>query len=273
MQSLHGLVFWCSCIQIYTHAQLREKAILETGETPSWSLVERQHPIQKPLLNPTQSFQPTAVCLTPPKSWSTVHHKISASRGHSLLQVCALIQCIHVITSRTTLHNYVQDISPIIYLIIGLFTPYQLTPTSQDTHIKIRGCSRHESSLNEVNARCVGLMWSIFLIGRIYLNGLWQGLLLRADIRKTCLTMRSNSALNLNTILGLIVHLLSRAYVVTSEEYNFKFDLLEFCDDHIWNLEWQLPDSQMLTWWNQSDPTIWTVWSGSAHNRLTCFRD
>jgi len=81
-------------------------------------------------------------------------------------------------------------------------------------------------SLHTLFRRSVGLIWSLLLIGYLYLIVIWEGLLLRTDIRKTCDNEIELYAWNVLTLLGSTINTIGRAYVITCNEAekNFQFD-------------------------------------------------
>ena len=72
-----------------------------------------------------------------------------------------------------------------------------------------------------------GLLCGQLLTRTPYLCATWQGLYSRTETKKTCVTMRLDSAQNINTILGLIVNTNGRAYAVIWEQKNLHFGLLK----------------------------------------------
>ena len=59
------------------------------------------------------------------------------------------------------------------------------------------------------------LMWSLFLIGRLYLSGIWQGLQLGMDTKKDrCHDEIGPCAQTIKTILGSLVNKIERVYVI-----------------------------------------------------------
>lgn len=105
-----------------------------------------------------------------------------------------------------------------IRVLQGIEATRQLEAEGIQTHISL--VYRYISLLNfhvaMIHVWYTGLMWSLFLIGFLYVSGVWQVLLLRMDTKKTSFVMLDWQIID--TILGSKPNTNRSAYVTTQRD-------------------------------------------------------